>query len=148
MDLMATLPTVTGPATPVPADATREALDRLADALPSLVARDDDPPPLWRSAEFAQQVEDLRTALGPARSADELLRRVRCVGPLEPVARHESFDALARRLARDPLCVALAIRWIELASDRPLAAWPALVRRRSLALCPADPELEVATWFG
>ena len=129
------------------AGASRRDLERLAEALPSLIGRDDQPPTRWLSAGFASEVEDTRAALAQAELPDDLVRWTRDAIPLDPVD-DASFDATARRLARDPLSVGAAIRWIELGSGARLPAWPELIRRRSLRVMAVDPAFEAATWFG
>ena len=129
-----------------PADRAREA-HRLATALRSLVARDEEPPPLWRSATFAHGVEAIRATLVSVRAAAALDGSARRLLGAEDGA-GPSFGLVAQRLARDPAAVALAIRWLEIDGKVTLPPWPDVVRRRTLE--PADRQVAVDAelWFG
>ncbi len=120
---------------------------RLASVLRSLVARDDEPPPLWRSASFADGVEAIRTSLAGAHTPSAIDRAAAVL--LDGAGRPGwTFPVAAQRLARDPAAVAVAIRWLELDARVELPSWSGVVRRHSLepvgTLSGGDAEL----WFG
>jgi hypothetical protein len=129
-----------------PADHAQEA-QRLATALRSLIARDDEPPPLWRSATFAHGVEAIRASLVDARTTAALVRSARGLLQTEDGA-ESSFRLVVQRLARDPAAVALAIRWLEIDGTVTLPPWPDVVRRRSIAPLDRQPVPDVELWFG
>ena len=52
-------------------------LETLAEALPSLVARDDECPPLWLLPSFASRVEAVRAQLAAVATTEELASRLR-----------------------------------------------------------------------
>jgi hypothetical protein len=123
------------------------AIERLGTVLRSLVARDDEPPPVWRSATFARGVEAIRATLSPVASLPELAWSARGLVDAEPGA-NLPFGIVAHRLARDPASVALAVRWHEIDGAVRVAAWPDVVRRRSLEPVGRDPVHEAGLWFG
>jgi hypothetical protein len=122
-------------------------IERLGAALRSLVARDDEPPILWRSVTFASGVEAIREALGPVATVPELAWSGRGLIEVE-AGRTSSFARAAQRLARDPASVALALRWLELDGRNRLPAWTDVVRRRSLEPLGRDPVHDAGLWFG
>ncbi len=122
-------------------------IERLGAVLRSLVARDDDPPVMWRSATFARGVEAIRATLAPAASLPELAWSARGLVDAEPGAK-TPFGIVAHRLGRDPASVALAVRWLEIEGAARIAAWPDVIRRRSLAPTGRDPVHEAGLWFG
>jgi hypothetical protein len=120
---------------------------RLASALSSLVARDDEPPPVWRSATFADGVEAIRTSLAGAHTSSAIERAASVL--LDGAGRSDwSFALAVQRLGRDPAAVAIAMRWLEVDARVMLPPWPEVVRRRILEpvgkLLGGDAEL----WFG
>jgi len=125
-------------------------LEMLADALPFLVARDDDRPALWLSPEFGRQVGAVRVHVATIASHRRLATRMPLVEAPDAVESRESglFEAAARRLARDATCVALAIRCLELRANAHLPAWSEILRRRTLAITTVDPGRDGSLWFG
>ncbi len=125
-------------------------LEMLADALPFLVARDDDRPPMWMSPEFGRQVAAARVHVATIASHRRLATRMRLVEAPDAVEPRESgrFEAAARRLAHDATCVALAIRCVELRANAHLPSWTEILRRRTLAVTPVDPGRDGSLWFG
>jgi hypothetical protein len=120
---------------------------RLASALRSLVARDDEPPSVWRSASFADGVEAIRTSLAEAHtpSAIDHAATVLLDGD---VPTDWSFALAAQRLARDPAAVAIAVRWLEVAGRVVLLPWPEVVRHRSLEPAGYQVGADAELWFG
>ncbi len=120
---------------------------RLASALRSLVARDDELPPVWRSAAFADGVDAIRTSLSEAHTRSAIDRAATVL--LEAATRSGwSFPIAAQRLARDPAAVAIAIRWLEVDGRRALPAWPDVVRRHALEPAGSLVTPEAELWFG
>lgn len=120
---------------------------RLASALRSLVARDDEPPPVWRTPAFADGVEAIRASLSGAHTPSVIDRAATVL--LDGAARADwSFSLAAQRLARDPAAVAIAMRWLELDARAALPAWPDVVRRRALQPVRAPAARDVELWFG
>jgi hypothetical protein len=130
-----------------PAEEGEDDLRHLADALSSLLARDGDDPPLWWSSTFARRVASARSVVSSVTSASRLAAGLDRRQPPATAARGR-FDADARRLARDAVSVAIAIRWLEVHQGTTLPAWPELLRRRSLAPRATDPRREASLWFG
>lgn len=133
-----------------PEEPTREIereLQRLADTLIALLAREGDDPPVWASAAFARRVAAARSIVArvaePQRLAAGLDRpkRATTVG----VAR---FQADARRLAGDAVTIAITIRWLEVRERASLPSWPEVIRCRSLAPRRAEPGADPGLWFG
>jgi hypothetical protein len=141
-----------------------QSLDELAEALPFLLARDDERPHLWRSAVFADQVSTMRSRVAAILDPHGLVGRVRRLGielapPADPPVvgaeedrRPGRFESAARRLGRDPVAVALAIRWLEIRSGTRLPTWDDLMRRRVMVPQPAGSESafgrDASIWFG
>jgi hypothetical protein len=122
-------------------------LRHLADALSSLLAREGDDPPLWWSATFARRVASARSVVSSVTSTSRLAAGLERRSWQAAAARNR-FDADARRLARDAISVAIAIRWLEVRHGSSLPTWPELLRRRSLAPRSSDPRSEATLWFG
>ncbi len=123
-------------------------LARVGRALLAMLDRDELPPFLWLSTEFASRVAAIRSghsallttvALEAARR--RFLERQEC----PPV---RDFATAVQRLARDPAEVAFGLRVVEIQRDVRLAPWPDLVRRRGLVTVGRDPRLDVSIWFG
>jgi hypothetical protein len=67
-------------------------------------------PRRWRAPGFCRRVEDVRAHLAPIVASDLL------------------EDSFAREAVRsEPIRLAYAIRWLELAESRPMPGWPDLV---------------------
>ncbi len=131
---------------PDPADRALDAW-RLATALRSLIARDDEPPTLWRSATFAQGVEAIRVSLAAVHTRVALTRTSRVLlDDASPAG--SAFPLAAQRLARDPAAVALAIRWLELEAGTQLPSWRDIVRRRTLEPTDRRTAPDAELWFG
>jgi hypothetical protein len=130
-------------------DATELAreVETLAEALPFLVARDDERPPLWLSTAFGAQVAAVRSRLSSIATHRGLATRFRFVA-LDERVESGRFETAARRLAADAVSVAFAIRWLEIHSDTRLPSWPELLRGRSLRPPGSDIRIDVALWFG
>lgn len=118
----------------------------LADALPFLIARDDERPSVWLSAAFGRDVEDERRHLALVSAPQELAARYRSHGSGPPEVR--TFETAARRLGRDAPSVAIAIRWLELRASTRLPIWHDLLRRPATATSALDLQVEAAIWFG
>ena len=125
-------------------------LEMLADALPFLVARDGDRPPLWTSPDFARQVAAVRVRVATIASHRRLATRMRLVETPEPTDSPDigRFERAARRLARDATCVALAIRCTELRSDAHLPSWSEILRGGALTTTTVDSGRDGSLWFG
>jgi len=120
---------------------------RLASALRSLVARDDEPPPVWRSPAFADGVGAIRTSLAQTHARSVIDHAATVL--LDGEGRSGwSFAQAAQRLARDPAAVAIAIRWLEVDQRVSLPAWPDVVRRRSLEPDDQPSRADAELWFG
>ena len=137
----------TYPSTRAPGVPGDDDLRALADALAWLLARDGDDPPLWWSPTFARQVASARSVVATVTSTTRLSAGLERPGPSGTGVRGR-FDADARRLARDPVSVALAVRWLELRDGAMLPTWTELLRRRSLSPCAPDRGPEPTPWFG
>jgi hypothetical protein len=133
-------------ARPDAGDLARE-IEVMAEALPILIARDDDPPALWLSASFASEVDDTRSLLSSIDSVHDLAGRS-LLALRSGVAEVRAFEAAARRLAGDAPSVGLAIRWLEIQTGTRLPSWPELMRRRPTHPLPSPAPLDAALWFG
>jgi hypothetical protein len=122
-------------------------LEVMAEALPILIARDDDPPALWLSASFATEVAAVRSSLASIDSVHDLATRS-WLALRAGMAEVRAFEAAARSLAGDATCVGLAIRWLEIQTDSRLPAWPELLRRRPTHVPPPVGSVDAALWFG
>jgi hypothetical protein len=120
---------------------------RLASALRSLVARDDGPPPVWRSAAFADGVEAIRTSLAKATTLSAI-DRVAAVLLDGATGSGWSFSQAAQRLARDPAAVAIAMCWLEAEDRVMLPAWSEVIRRRTLEPIRKHTAPDAELWFG
>jgi hypothetical protein len=122
-------------------------IEVMAEALPILIARDDDPPALWLSPLFASEVADVRASLAAIESIQDLTTRS-WLALRAGLAEVRVFETAARSLAGDATCVGLAIRWLEIQADTPLPAWPELLRRRATHTFTFDERRDAAIWFG
>jgi hypothetical protein len=122
-------------------------IEIMAEALPILIARDDDPPALWLSASFASDVADVRASFATIESIHDLTTRS-WLALRAGLTEVRMFEAAARSLASDATCVGLAIRWLEIQADTRLPAWPELLRRRSTYVFTLDERRDAAIWFG
>jgi len=128
-------------------------LDELADALPFLIARDDERPPLWLTPRFDAQVAATRSRLVALVQPRRLLSAIE---DAEDLVRHGGrgrFERAARHLGHDASAVAVAIRWLEVRSDRRLPGWSELLRTRfiePLMEASAEPagRHDPSLWFG
>jgi len=120
---------------------------RLASVLRSLVARDDEPPSVWRSVAFADGVEAIRRSLAGAHTPSAIDRAA--IVLLDGSGRSGwPFSLAAQRLGRDPAAVAIALRWLEVDGRVKLPDWPDVVRRHSLAAVGTLSETDAELWFG
>jgi hypothetical protein len=122
-------------------------LEALAEALPFLIARDDERPPLWLSMAFAAQVAAVRSRVSSIATHRGLAMRLRFISRSEHVEVGR-FETAARRLAADAASVAFAIRWLEISADTRLPSWPELLRRQSSQSSASNVHLDAALWFG
>jgi hypothetical protein len=129
------------------AGAQAREIEVMAEALPILIARDDDPPALWLLPSFATEVADVRSSLSSIESVHDLAVRS-WLALRTGVAEVRAFEAAARRLASDAVSVGLAIRWLEIQTDTRLPAWPELLRRGPAHIPPSLGHLDTALWFG
>jgi hypothetical protein len=121
-------------------------LEALADALPLLIARDDERPRTWSLPAFIAQVAATRASLAGPTAVRTLAAHLRPVDVRERVD-GPPFEQAARRLARDAEAVGLAIRWLEIETDARLPSWPELLRRRSVPGA-GDAVIDAGLWFG
>jgi hypothetical protein len=116
-------------ATAVNAVTLEDELDTLADTLRFLVARDDERPPKWYLPAFDQAVALTRTRVAAVTSGRRLASHLELD---QPSTSAWPFERAARRLASDPIAVALAIRLIEIEADIRLPGWLTILHRRML----------------
>ncbi len=130
-----------------PTSQVERELQRLADTLAALLAREGDDPPVWASAVFARRVAAARSVMARVAEPERLAagldrpRRAATTG----VTR---FQADAQRLAGDAITIAITIRWLEVRQRTSLPSWPEVVRRRSLSPRRTEPAADTGLWFG
>lgn len=113
----------------------------LASALSQLLEHDRERPARWSMPAFILEVEAARARLQSAAT----LAALHDPGTDEADPTGLDFQEAARRLAREPQDVALAIRRLEITSRTRLPAWQDLLKRG----LPGRPTaLETALWFG
>lgn len=121
-------------------------LRALSEALASLLARDGDDPQAWTSPPFVRRVAAARSIIA---TVDD---PVRLATGLKQTSRSRETTgarrARVRRLAGDPVAVAIVLRWHEIRVRRAVPGWSELVRRRSLEPPLSDPTPDVGHWFG
>lgn len=124
-------------------------LETLADILQHLVARDEERPARWLAPAFDRDVALIRTRVAAIATRGRLAG---LLGPGAEAATQPEAGRLARasrRLAADPVTVALAIRWLEIRDGHRLPTWTEILRRRRLGkahILGTTPE--AASWFG
>ncbi len=118
----------------------------LADALPFLLARDDERPSIWLSAAFGREVEEERRQLELVLGAHELAARY--ASRRSGLPEVQTYGTAASRLGREALSVAAAIRCLELRGSIRLPSWHDLLRGRVTALAALEPRVEEPIWFG
>lgn len=120
-------------------------LETLADILPFLVSRHDEPPAGWLAPAFGRQIAFVRSRVTTIANNRHLAARL---GP-DATGLEGRFERATRRLATDATAVALAIRWLEIEADTRFPSWSEILRRRTLHPAPVERAgADASFWFG